>query len=253
MSKTSASKHRAGGVSKLFSGKVTERASKPRKQPKKRKPVDSLPEDLKELGDVFAAGKKVYKELDFKVRHAEYQVKDYCVRRFCEIYLATGNRPPSIEYTGDKSHFTFIQTSRINLTHEKVEALRLMDVPIDDQTELKGIDINYRAIQEHGLEKKLRTALENMGVSEQVLEECFVPKVQLKDTFFDHLDDVVKDSLGKNEDPAEKLYEVVKILGPANQVKNPDMPDLTPAECFKLVEESEISVLDIEDEDSEAA
>lgn len=161
------------GIGKLFSGKVSGRATKARKQTKKGKPIDSLPEELKELGDVFAAGQKVYRELDFKVRHAEYQVTDYCVRRFCENYLATGHRHPSIEYRGDKSHFTFIQTSRINLTPDKVEALKLMNVAIDDHTELKGIEINSHAIQEHGLEKKLRAALEHLGMSAAVLEECF--------------------------------------------------------------------------------
>ncbi len=241
------SSHPPSPVEELFSGKVTRRAPKAKKQTRKRKPVDALPDELKPLGDVFAAGKKIFKELSFKVGYAEHQVKEYCIKRFCENFAAMGNRPPSIEYTGDESHFTYIQTSRINLTHDKVEALRMLDIPIDRQTELKGIDINYQAIREHGLEKKLRTALEDLGVPEQVLEECFVPRVQLKETFFDNLDDLVRASLDKNEDLAEKLYQVIKILEPANQIKNPDCPDLTAEECFRLVANSEISADDFED------
>ncbi|MCM2277459.1 MAG: hypothetical protein NDJ89_05235 [Oligoflexia bacterium] len=240
-------KEAKGGIDELLSGKVTARPKAARRGGRKR-PVESIPPKLVALAEVFVAGRKIEREVEFKRRYAEQKVKEYCVRRYSEIYAATGERPPAIDYQGERAQFTFVQTRRINLNAEKVEALRSLGVAIDQYTELKGIRINYEAIRRHRLEKPLREALEKMGVSDEILQECFEPIIQPKDSFFGMLDNLVLKSLQKGEELPEKLQETLGILQPANQIRNADLPSLNANECFELIHSAEISVPEAESE-----
>jgi hypothetical protein len=233
------------GVQSLLSGKLSKSRSKTLKgKKKKRKLTEPLPEDLAELGDILVAGRKVEREVDFKLRFAEQKVKEYCLKRFCDRFADTGTRPSSIDYEGKHSHFTYIQTRRITLTPEKAETLRHWKIPIDDYTELQGVRINYRAIAEHKLESKLKEALANLGLSDELLEECFTPDVQLKEAFFEHLSAIVTSSLGERERGREKLankiHDVVQILSPASQIRNAETPKLNASQCFDLIQKAEI-------------
>lgn len=238
---------RPGGVGELLSGKVSAKPKRAKKGGRKRL-VEAVPEALNGLVEVYVAGRKIEREISFKLRFAEQRVKDYCVRRFAEIYASTGERPSSIDYQGERSQFTFVQTKRTTLTAEKVEALRSLSIPIDDYTELRGLRVNYEAIRRHKLEGSLRKALEEMGVKPEVLEETFEPVVQLKDSFFTLLDNIVTKSLEKGEELSDKMKEVLAILQPANQVRNADLPSLSANECFDLIHAAEISVPDVESE-----
>ncbi|OFZ17948.1 MAG: hypothetical protein A2X94_08625 [Bdellovibrionales bacterium GWB1_55_8] len=232
----------------LFSGKVTRAAPKSRQAKKKLKPTEELPGDLRFLSDVFAAGRAVQKELSFKVRYAEQRVKDYCLRRFSELFAASGTRPPSIEYTGEHSRFMFTQTERTTLTLDKVEELRDLGIPIDEYTELRGIRINYEAIRRHKLEEKLQKALSEMGLRSDILEECFVPNVELNESFYNVLAQIIRESLREGEELPEKLHEVLQILRPANQVRNLELPGYDARKSFDLVMKAEIAATEEEEE-----
>jgi hypothetical protein len=206
------------------------------------------PDDLADLGDVLVAGRKIEREIEFKVRFASNKVKDYCLRRFCERFAESGHRPESTTYASRNSVFTFIQTKRVTLTPEKVDALKMLKIPVDQFTELKGIRINFEAIRAHKLEQKLRDALAQMGVKKGVLQEVFHPDVQLKEGFFEHLSAVVSRTLKANEDLAEKLYEVIQVLDPAEQIRSADSPNLNPVQSFKLIHDTQIAVSEDLDE-----
>lgn len=227
------------GLDTILSGKVAPRKRKKRRGAEKK--PEALPPELGSYGDILAAGRKVQRETDFKLRFAEERIREYCLRRFCEKFAALGRRPDSISYAGPHSHFTFIQTQRIGITPEKVDALRSLGVPMDQYTELKGLRVNFEAIREHRLEEKLRDALSEMGLNNQVLDEVFEPQVALKENFFDSLDLIVSKTLARDEKLEDKLYEVTRILGPASQIRNAETPDLNSQEAFQLILKAEIS------------
>lgn len=229
-----------GGVSELLSGKITKEVRKGKKKREQDRPSEPLPGALARLADVYAAGHQVAKELEFKVRYAEQQIKDFCLRRFSQVYAATRQRPSSADYKGKRSEFLFVQTSRTSLTLEKVQALREMNVPIDDHTELQGIKINYDAIRRHGLEGKLKTALSSLGLPNAILEECFVPDVHLNTSFYDVMDNVVRESLQPGEELENKIYEVMKILNPGTQIRNLELENVDSREAFGIVLETPI-------------
>lgn len=242
------------GLTEILSGKVT-RERPPKKKSRKRKtPTEALPGAIAPLADLFVAGRKVEKELEFKIRFAEQKVRDFCVRRFAEIFRTSGTRPPSVDYTGIRSHFSFVQTSKINLTLDKADTLRSMNIPIDDFTELKGVEINYEAIRRLRLESKLapkiREALQNLGLSDAVLNEVLQPRVELRENFFNLLDRIVKESLGKGETHQDKLVDVLNVLAPASQIRNADLPSLDVGECFELIRKADITRLVSEFEES---
>jgi hypothetical protein len=230
-----------GAVDDLLSGKVLAKSGgREAKSKKKAKPVEKLPKEIGELSDVLVAGRKIERELSFKIKYADKQVKDYCLRRFAEHYSETGHRPESMTYEGKRGVFSFVQTRRISLTTEKVEALKLLNLNLDGETELKGLHINFDAIREHRLESKLRDALSEMGVSKSILQECFQPDVELKESFFEHLSVVVERSLSKGEKLSDKMYEVLQILDPSSQIRNADMPGLNAVQSYKLVHDADV-------------
>lgn len=231
-------------LDELLSGKISQATGRKKKSKKRERAVELLPARLRKLADVLAAGKAIKKEIDTKTSLSEQHVKEYCVKRFCERFAATGHRPPSTIYAGNKSRFTFIQTKRTYLSQEKADALQMLNIPIDDYTELSGLEVDYAAIKEHKLELKLRDALERMDVPAKVLDDCFRPKIELKEGFFESLNSVVEKSLQKDEKLPEKMYDVVSILAPANQIKNPEIQGLSPVDSFKIVEESDIPMPD---------
>lgn len=243
-----AKKNEEPAISPLFSGKITREAPRGRRAKKQTKPVETLKSKLAELGEIYAAGKMVQKELAFKVEYAEQRIKDHCLRRYAEVYAATGKRPESLDFASRHSRFMFIQTDRTWLTLERVEELRAMNVNIDAHTELRGIRINYEAIRRHGVEKGLQKALHEamvkMNVSQDILDECFVPDVQLKDAFFEILDNVTRESLQEGELLEEKIRDVIRVLGSASQIRNLQAVDLDLKACIKKVVEAEIDVLE---------
>ncbi|MGZ3686799.1 MAG: hypothetical protein ACXWPM_12000 [Bdellovibrionota bacterium] len=230
------------GVHELFSGKVTRGPKRGRKAKKKAQPKEALPKDLKKIADLYAAGKTAQKELEFKVRFAEHQVKEFCLRRYAERYAAAGNRPPGVEFQGEKSHFTFVQTSRINLGIDKVGELRELHLPIDEHTELKGIRIDYEAARKHGIAEKLQEAISSLDLSAEAVEECFVPDVQPREGFFEALDNIVRESLQKGESLPDKMYQVLRVLNPSSQVRNLKIDGMNVKECFEFVIDTEITV-----------
>ena len=226
-------------VGQLLSGRVS-RAPKPKRGRKREVPPQPLPKEIQALANVYAAQKTLEKELGFKGKFAEQKVKDYCVREYVHRFATQERKPPSLDFTADHAHFKFIMTMRTTLTPEKIDYLSSRNIAIDKYTELRGIRVNYDAIRQHGLEKKLRSALESMNVAKGVLEEVFRPEVELKDGFYERFYDVLRDSLQQGEDLEDKMLETLNALGPANQVRGLEAVGLTVKQCFELVNETEI-------------
>lgn len=231
---------RPAGVASLLSGKVGDRGKRPRRSRKPERRPEELPGEMRVFGDLLAAGKKVEREVDFKLRFAEQRIREFCLRRFCEKFALTGRRPDSISYVGPHSRFTYTQTRRIAMTPERADALRDMGFPIDEHTELRGLRINYEAIREHKLESRLKEALEGMGLDQEILDECFVPDVQVRDGFFESLPSIVSRT-AKDEDLGERLYEIARVLAPSGQIRNAETPDLDAEGAFKLIEQTQIA------------
>lgn len=192
------------------------------------------------MANLFVAGRVVEKEIKFKADYAKQEVDRYCMQDFVRRCIAANRRPSSVEYVTSHARFKFVLTTRTTMTVEKTEALKDLNIPIEDYTELRDMQISYDAVKEHGLEKKLREALESMKVSRAVLDDVFVPRVELKDAFYDLLLEIVRNSLQKGENLEEKFVEVLEILSPAQQIRNTEATDLDPRQCFDLVYRSKV-------------
>ncbi|HLD99739.1 MAG TPA: hypothetical protein VJB59_05740 [Bdellovibrionota bacterium] len=232
-------KQRGSAVGDLLSGKVP-RAPRAARQRKREVPPQELPKDIEKISNLFAAARTIKKEVETKEAWAKDRINDFCLRDFCHRYAATDRRPPSIEYVTNHSKFKFVLTSRTTLTPDKEDALRDLDIELQEHTQLAGLEINYSAIRQHGLEGKLRDALESLDVDKGILDECFRPKVELKDTFYDRLTEVARASLKPGESLEDKLHEILQILGPAEQVRNVDVIGLDSKQCFDLVTRTDI-------------
>lgn len=249
------------GLAGLFSGKVgaptVNGASKSKS--KKVKPVEEVPTELKAHTEVMVAGKMIAKAVEKKVAAATDAVKSWSMSRFAEIWSMTGTRPATFEVHGGIATFDFIQTKRIFLTPERVQAVRDLGVNIDEWTDIKGVNINYEAIKRHGLEEKLQEALGSMGLSDAVLGEILQPKHELKEGFFDAMFSVCNDALAEGESIKDKIYSVMLALLPVNQVKNPKL-DLQAADedaaltaALELIVHSAVAAesADVEERDDE--
>ena len=217
----------SAGISGLFSGKMAAPVKSEKKSKSKSKPIEELPEELHPQAEVFISGKLVMKAIEKKIEVSQSQVKNWCVKRFADVYAKTGTRPATSTVVGGSAQFDFIQTKRIYLNPDRVQAMRDLGVDIDSWTEIKGVNINYEAIKRHGLEQKLQTALSKMDVSEAILGEIFQPKFELKDGFFDALYASCEKSMKKGEELAQKMYLTMLALEPVNQTKNPEIVGLS--------------------------
>jgi hypothetical protein len=226
-------------VERLFSSRVGPAAAKKKTGKKQEIAPVEFPRELATLSDVFAAGKSVLKEIEFKVKFAEQRIRGFCDESYIRLFAALKRKPPSLDYRTEHSSLKFVQTHRTTLTHEKVEELRELGVPIDDYTNLVGIDINMSAIRHHQLEGKLQQGLADLGVSQSVIEECFTPRHELNPSFYDAFYTIVQELVGKGKDPTERMIEIFHILNPSSQLRNVETK-LDQEEAFKLITESEI-------------
>jgi hypothetical protein len=231
-------------IDSLFSGKIPDTSKKKTRSRKKEQPPLALPRDLQKLSDVFAAGRAIQKEVELRADFARQRIEEYCIEEIANEYAAVNRRPSSRNFSAKHSRFKFVLTERTTMTSEKSEELREMGIPIEQYTEVRGIQINYDAIRQHHLEAKLREALGSMRIPAGVLEEIFTPAVQLKESFYDVLSEVVKSSLKPGEKLEEKLKRTLEILNPATQIRNVEVLGLTPKQCFDLVNSTEIEAED---------
>lgn len=212
-----------GGVAGVFSSKVAAPTLGAKKAKGKSKPLSEIPAELVPHAEVMVAGKMVNKRIENKIKAATDAVKSWCLQKFAEVYAATGSRPATTTVIGGKAKFDFIQTKRIYLSPDRVQAVRDMGVDIDNWTDIKGVNINYEAIKRHGLESKLQEALGSMGISDAILGEILQPKHEVREGFFDSLFSVVQGSLKKGEDLSDKMFGVLLALQPVSQTKNPEI------------------------------
>ena len=251
-------------VEELLSGRVRERPKS--RTRKKELPAEEIPKQLQKLADVFAAARSIEKEIRVKGEYARQQLDRFWRDQLAKQYALINRRPANRTFIGKHSKFKFVFTERTTLTPEKIEELKEMDIPIEEHTEVRGVQISYNAIRQHGLVNKLRDALSQMHLPKGVLEEVFSPQVQLKDSFYDILTEVVRNSLkisGKQEGKAsennqgkqaenqdklqkklqdklqEKLGRVLEILNPTTQIRNVEL-DLDAKQAFDLVNSTEI-------------
>ena len=213
-------------VDELLSGRVRERPKN--RARKKELPAEEIPKQLLKLADVFAAARSIEKEIRVKGEYARQQLDRFWREQLAKQYAVINRRPASRTFTGKHSRFKFVFTERTTLTAEKIDELKDMDIPIEEYTEVRGVQISYDAIRQHGLVNKLREALSIMHLPKGVLEEVFTPQVQLKESFYDILTEIVRSSLkmpGKQEGKQpenqqdkfqkklqEKLGRVLEIL-----------------------------------------
>ena len=238
-------------MDELFSSTINRAAAKKKGRSKKEIAPIELPRELAKYSDLFAAGKSVLKELEFKVKYADQRLREFCNENYIRLFAALKTKPPSLDYVSKNSSLKYVQTHRTSLTHEKIEQLRELDISVDEYTELVGIDINMAAIRQHKLEKKLQEGLASLGVSQGIIEECFMPKHELNEGFIDKLYTIVQGSLKNGEEVAEKMIEVFEILNPSSQIRNVETK-LTQKEAFDFTAKVRIDV-DDNAEDTEAA
>jgi hypothetical protein len=80
-----------------------------------------------------------------------------------------------------------------------------------------------------------------MNIPREVLAECFQPDVQFRESFFDRVGLVVERSLDKGEQLAPKIYEVLKVLNPTEQIRNADLPELNSIQSYKLIHDAPVA------------
>lgn len=243
-------KSAASPVRQLFTGKVRRGAEPISRRRKREAPPQELPKPVQNIANLFVAGRVVEKEVKFKADYAKQELDQYCLRDFVKRFIAGNRRPPSLEYQASHSRFKFVLTSRTTMTVEKVEALHDLDLPIEKHTEMRGMRIDSDAVRQHGLEEKLIQALENLHVSKAVLEECFIPQVELKPTFYDMLVEIVRNSLKRGEDLEDKMMLVLETLNPAEQIRNTEAIGMDAKECFDYVYRAKVEASeDLSEED----
>jgi hypothetical protein len=246
-----AASKKSSAVEDLFSGRVTTRPKNSRI--KEEAPPIELRKGLQKYADVFAAGRALEREIKMKADFARQQVEEFCLADIAKQYATINRRPSSRNFISKHSRFRFVFTERTTLTPEKSEELSDMNIPLEEHTEVRGVRINYDTIRQHKLEEKLRDALESLKVSKGVLDEIFTPEVHLKESFYNVLTEIVRNSLKEGEKLEDKILNVIQVLSPATQIRNVETIGLNPKQTFELVKNTQIEASQVYDDEDEVA
>ena len=232
-------------LEQLFSSSVSSASAKKKKGKRQEILPIEFPKDLSKTMDLFAAGKNLLREIEFKVKFAEQRLRAFCTTNYVKLFATLKRKPPSLDYKGEHSSLKYVQTHRTTLTHEKVEDLRAIGIEIDEYTTLTGIDINMAAVRQHKLETKLQEGLSSLGVSPGIIEECFTPRHELNPVFYDNLFTIVQHSLKKGEHTEDKITRIFEILEPSSQIRNVET-EIPQNKSWDVVAKAEIQVDDLE-------
>lgn len=231
--KKASQKSSAGG---LFSGKAKPAASK---KSSKTRTVVQLTGDAATALAVMVAGKVATSAIKKKTSMAEARAKKAAVDDWCETFARTGARPDITTYEGDGgATFDLVVSRAISVTQERVKALELLGINLEDHTEATRLKVDVKALEKHGLLEKLQEFIEKECTDAQVAE-IFEPVVELEDTFLDTLDKTVAASLKQGEGLADKMKQVVEILSPTSSARNPKSKD-SEADSFDLVLKADV-------------
>jgi len=228
-----------------------------------------LPEDYQDDIKLFVSGKIVTKSVVAKCKESEKRIKQYALKKWCNDFVSSSKRPPSVRFY-DKSgnEFTFVQTSGVSVSEEKISSVRAMGVDIDPYLKTESITLNLTMLRKHGLEDNFIKFLKNIGKSlvksaegssllekkensKRNFDEIVSNKVSIDSRFIDDLykntrssvnnknkilKEIVEDSeeLGGENEIADKMLEIVSALGFVNQARDPHSP-ASDKECFEMI------------------
>lgn len=244
-SKGKGSKKAAGGdaIDDLFSAVPGKKKS----SSKSKKDDAILPDDLKEICDIYVSAKVVTKAVESKGKLAEKKIKEHVIGEWCEKFVATGVRPPTCTYHGDETQFDFIQTKRIDMNPGKLKGLQMLGFdPLEEDDEgerkhvhLTGMSIDLELVRKLGgnaLQDKVKAALAK-ALGDHAAE-VLTPTVNFKDNFLDNMVNIARESLDEDkpskEDVTDRLKGMMKVLTPRTQARNA-VSTASDEECFSYV------------------
>lgn len=167
--------------------------------------------DMRKAADAIIAGRQKIKDITEELKRAEEIFKDFGRSEFVKGFAATGAPPASVTYESDGGTLCYIQTSRINMTPEKRQAMRDVGFPIDAHVTVGEVKIDFPKVVELGLEKKLMAALKGLASADELAMILTTP-VAAKDSLYAAVGPWAS---GK----PEKVSEALDILEPVVQLK----------------------------------
>lgn len=172
------------------------------------------------------ACKVITKEIEVKGAIAERRSRKRFIRNWTTQFVRTGQPPKSVEYTdGSGNKIDFIPTSRIYVREDTISALQLLGVDTSQYIELGGAELDFNALEAHGLLDALKEALVNLpGMTPQILAQVMKKKVKAKPELYQNMAKIARDSLPANasdDQVIERMEQIVDAVKPVTQLKNP--------------------------------
>ncbi|MHC4432490.1 MAG: hypothetical protein ACYTBS_11685 [Planctomycetota bacterium] len=188
--------------------------------------MDLSGEDLAAYADALAGATVALKAIEKTVSEAKDILKAAMLRQYCEHYAKTGRPPELRQPVSRMGTFQVIQQNTAKVTTAKVEELKGQGIDLELMKEKSSYTVRMgNASKEE--QKKIISSLKRIlgdGYEDVVSEH-----VHVGDTFFGKFDEVVKSSLGPDEQLDEKMLSVIRVLNPTVQFTKfkTDLPEAT--------------------------
>jgi hypothetical protein len=209
----------------IYSGKF---ATKTESKSTSKKDFMSVPVHLQAEMKILVHGKRILKAIEKKIKVANDNLKVFFIEQWCRRYIKAGGVPPSAIYSAGELSIDFIQTKKIFLKKESVEQLKELNVKIDDHVEQAGLYINTAPLEKAGLMQSVLDAVGMVkGMTPEIVQETFQTKFSIKETLYNNLPAVARESLGPKateEEVIKRMVAIYKLLDPISMMKNPTAP-----------------------------
>jgi hypothetical protein len=170
--------------------------------------------DIAAYADTLAGAKVALKAIEKTVEEAETVLKAAMMRQWCEHFATKGHMPDLRQPKGTMATFQCIQQKTAKITVDKAEDIRAKGVDLTEHKEKVSFSIRMGEASREATKEIIASLRKILGDDfENVVSEY----VTVGEGFFENYAEIVRKSLGKDENLNDKMLEILRILKPTIQ------------------------------------
>jgi len=186
--------------------------------------------DIATYGDILAGAKKAVAAIEIIIEEAETVIKSAMLRQWCEHFAINGHMPDLRRPRSSMATFKVVQQKVAKVTIEKAESLKKQGIDLEPYTQKKTYSIRMGSASAEATKKIIESLKKILGDDyEGVVSEY----ISVGADFFEKYDQIIKESLGEDEELVQKMISILRVLNPTVQMTEYDS-DLPEAAGYDL-------------------
>ncbi len=170
--------------------------------------------DLAVYADALAGAKVALKAIEKIVEESEMVLKAAMMRQWCEHFATKGHMPDLRQPKGTMATFQCIQQKTAKVTGDKADDIKKKGVDLGKHKEKISFTIRMGNASREATKKIIASMKKILG---EDFEDVVSEYVTVGESFFENFDDIIRKSLGEDENLNDKMLQILRILKPTIQ------------------------------------